>query len=92
VAVLGLAVAAGVWYWTGWRKLDSALSSLRLRVAELRGRVENTRTAAAEAIEKSHPQDKGRVDDLETLLAHHDEHGWEEPDEEASRGTSWGPG
>jgi hypothetical protein len=22
-------------------------------------------------------------DDLETLLAHHDEHGWEEPDEEA---------
>jgi hypothetical protein len=22
------------------------------------------------------------VDDLETMLAHHDEHGWEEPDEE----------
>jgi hypothetical protein len=23
------------------------------------------------------------VDDLETMIAHHDEHGWEEPDEEA---------
>jgi hypothetical protein len=26
---------------------------------------------------------QAHVDDLETLLAHHDEHGWEEPDEEA---------
>jgi hypothetical protein len=26
---------------------------------------------------------QAQVDDLEALLAHHDEHGWEEPDEEA---------
>jgi hypothetical protein len=26
---------------------------------------------------------QAHVDDLETLLAHKDEHGWEEPDEEA---------
>ena len=26
---------------------------------------------------------QAQVDDLETLLAHQDEHGWEEPDEEA---------
>jgi hypothetical protein len=26
---------------------------------------------------------QAQVDDLETLLTHHDEHGWEEPDEEA---------
>jgi hypothetical protein len=26
---------------------------------------------------------QAQVDDLETLLAHNDEHGWEEPDEEA---------
>jgi hypothetical protein len=26
---------------------------------------------------------QAQVDGLETLLAHHDEHGWEEPDEEA---------
>jgi hypothetical protein len=38
VAFLGLA-AAGVWYWSGWRKSDSALSFLRLRVNDLRGRV-----------------------------------------------------
>jgi hypothetical protein len=26
---------------------------------------------------------QAQVDDLETLLAHHHDHGWEEPDEEA---------
>jgi hypothetical protein len=26
---------------------------------------------------------QAQVDDLETLHAHHDEHGWEEPEEEA---------
>jgi hypothetical protein len=59
-----LAVAAGAWYWTSWRKSDSALSSLRQRVAELRGRIEKERVAAAEAVEKDQPQDTGRVDDL----------------------------
>jgi hypothetical protein len=59
-----LAAAAGVWYWSGWRRSESALSSLRLRVADLRGRVEKERTVAAEAVEKYQPQDKGRVDDL----------------------------
>jgi hypothetical protein len=33
-----LGVVAGVWYWTSWRKSDSALAFLRLRVNELRGR------------------------------------------------------
>jgi hypothetical protein len=63
VVFLGLAAAAGMWYWSSWRK-SSALSSLRLRVAELRGRVVKERAAAAEAVEKYQPQDKGRVDDL----------------------------
>jgi hypothetical protein len=63
VALLSLAAAAGAWYWTSWRK-SSALSALRLRVAELRGRVEKERTASAEAVEKYRPQDTGRVDDL----------------------------
>jgi hypothetical protein len=58
-----LAAAAGVWYWTSWRK-STALSSLRLRVADLRGRIEKEREAAAEAVEKYRPQDTGRVDDL----------------------------
>jgi hypothetical protein len=61
--LIGLTVAAGVWYWSGWRR-SSALSSLRQRVAELRGRVEKERAAATEAVEKYQPQDKGRVDDL----------------------------
>jgi hypothetical protein len=58
-----LAVAAGAWYWINWRK-SSALSSLRLRVADLRARVEKERAVAAEAVEKYRPQDTGRVDDL----------------------------
>jgi hypothetical protein len=44
VAFLGLAVAAGVWHWTSWRKSDTALSFLPLRVNDLRGRVEERRT------------------------------------------------
>jgi hypothetical protein len=34
---------------------------------------------------------QAQVDDLETLLAHHDEHGWEESDEERSGTYSPGP-
>src|SRR5262249_55233540 len=63
-AFLLLAVAAGAWYWTSWRRSDSDLSSLRLRIGELSGRVEKERAASAEAAEKSRPQDKGKVDDL----------------------------
>jgi hypothetical protein len=63
VAFLALVVVAGAWYWSSWRK-SSALSSLRKRVADLRGRVEKQRAASAESVEKYRPQDKGRVDDL----------------------------
>jgi hypothetical protein len=43
-AVVVLAITAcGVCYWSGWRKSDSALSFLRLRVNDLRGRVEKQR-------------------------------------------------
>jgi hypothetical protein len=63
VLIVLVAVATGAWYWTSWRK-SSALSSLRLRVADLRGRIEKERAAAAEAVEKYQPQDKGKVDDL----------------------------
>jgi hypothetical protein len=59
-----LAVAAGVWYRNTWRRSELALSSLRLRVADLRGRIEKESAASAEAVEKYQPQDKGRVDDL----------------------------
>jgi hypothetical protein len=34
-----LVVIAGAWYWNSWRKSESALASLRLRVNDLRGRV-----------------------------------------------------
>jgi hypothetical protein len=57
-----LAVAASVWYWTSWCK-SSVLASLRLRVADLRGRVEKQRAASPEAVDKYQPQDTGRVDD-----------------------------
>jgi hypothetical protein len=65
-----LILAAGAWYWNTWRKSDSALSFLRLRVGDLRGRVEGQRAAAAEAVEKYQPQDKGRVDDLGRTVEH----------------------
>jgi hypothetical protein len=64
VAFLALAVVAGVWYWSSWRRSDSALSSLRLRVNDLRGRVEKQRAASPEAAEKYQPATVGRVDDL----------------------------
>jgi hypothetical protein len=38
-----LAVVAGAWYWSTWRRSDSALSSLRLRVSDSRGHVEGVR-------------------------------------------------
>jgi hypothetical protein len=50
VVFIGLTLAASVWYWSGWRKSDSALSFLRLRVNDLRGRVEKERAASAEAV------------------------------------------
>jgi hypothetical protein len=64
-AVIGLTlVAACVWYWSGWRRSETALSSLRLRVNTLRGHVEKQRAAAGEAVEKYQPLDEGKVDDL----------------------------
>jgi hypothetical protein len=41
-----------------------ALSLLRLRIGDLRGRVAKERAASAEAVEKYQPQDKSKVDDL----------------------------
>jgi hypothetical protein len=60
---IGLAIG-GVWYWSNWSKPDSALSFLRLRIGDLRGRVEEQRAASAEAVEKYQPTIAGRVDDL----------------------------
>jgi hypothetical protein len=64
LAFLGLAVAAGVWYWSSCRKSESALASLRLRITDLRGRVAKERAAATEAVEKYRPATTGKVDDL----------------------------
>jgi hypothetical protein len=64
-----LAVAAGVWYWNSWRRSEAALSSLHQRVADLRGRIEKECVAAAEAVEKYQPQDKGKVEDLARPVA-----------------------
>jgi hypothetical protein len=61
---MGLAVAAGVWYWTSWRRSESTLSFLRLCGNDLRGRVEKERAASAEAVEKYQPTATGKVDDL----------------------------
>jgi hypothetical protein len=68
-AFILLTAAAGAWYWTSWRTSDSALSFQRLRVNDLRGRVEKEHAAAAEAVEKYQPQDKGKVDDLRRPVA-----------------------
>jgi hypothetical protein len=62
--LLGLAVAAGVWYGTSWRRSEPTLSFLRLCVNDLRGRVEKERAASAEAVEKYQPTATGKVDDL----------------------------
>jgi hypothetical protein len=59
-----LALAAGAWYWNTWRRSESTLSSLRLPVNGLRGRVEKERVASAEAVEKYRPTAAGRVDEL----------------------------
>jgi hypothetical protein len=59
-----LALVASVWYWSGCRRSETALSSLRLRIGDLRGRIEKERTASAEAVEKYRHQDNSKVDDL----------------------------
>src|SRR5262249_9093494 len=58
----GSVVAAGGLRITG--KSDSALSFLRLRIADLRARVEKERATSAKAVEKYQPTTTGRVDDL----------------------------
>jgi hypothetical protein len=55
-----LAIAAvSAWYWSSWRQSDSALSFLRLRIGDLRGRIEKERVASAEALEKYQPTTSG---------------------------------